>query len=190
MDTPWIPSLEYPTPLPRPLTLPIPPRVSDFITNEGCWNIELLSTYFCPRSVTVILSIPLPQVWVPDCFIWSQSRNGEYTAASGYRFARMSIPPPRSPTLGPYIHDSRLWTKVWSLSLQPKLRFFLRKLIHDILPASEALIHRRIEMDSFFALFVAFARRPFLTSCSLAQSHKPYPHPLGVIALPVMTNIR
>ncbi|CAN0900718.1 hypothetical protein LINGRAHAP2_LOCUS21001 [Linum grandiflorum] len=60
----------------------------------------------------------------------------------------MSIPPPRNPTLGPFIHDSRLWAKVWSLPLQPKLRFFLWKLIHDILPTSEALLHRGIEMDS------------------------------------------
>ncbi|CAN0921549.1 Uncharacterized mitochondrial protein AtMg00310 [Linum grandiflorum] len=148
MDSPWLPSLEYPTPIPRPLTLSIPPRVSDFITNEGFWNIEMLSTYFSPRSVTAILSIPLPQVWVPDRFVWLQSRDGEYTAASGYRFTRMSLTSPRLPTAGPSIHDSRLWAKVWSLPIQPKLRFFLWKLIHGILPTSDALIHRRIDVDS------------------------------------------
>ncbi|CAN1240044.1 Uncharacterized mitochondrial protein AtMg00310, partial [Linum grandiflorum] len=147
MEAPWMRSSELPIPLPRPLTLSIPPRVFDFITREGFWNSDLPSTYFCPSPVTAILSIPLPQIWVPDCFVWTHSRNGEYSAPSGYRFARMALDPPRFPKAGPAIHDSRLWAKVWSLPIQPKLRFFLWKIIQGILPTFDALRQRGVDVD-------------------------------------------
>ncbi|CAN1221817.1 LINE-1 retrotransposable element ORF2 protein [Linum grandiflorum] len=107
MEAPWLPSSDSSIPIPRPLTLPIPAKVSDFISHDGVWNSELLSTFFCPSSVTSILSIPLPQTWVPDRFVWSPSRTGEYTAASGYHFARMSLVSSRVLKNGPTIHDSR-----------------------------------------------------------------------------------
>ncbi|CAN0907798.1 hypothetical protein LINGRAHAP2_LOCUS24993 [Linum grandiflorum] len=145
---PWIPSSDAAIPLPRPLTLSIPSRVSDFITQTGNWNSELLSTYFCPSSVTTILSIPLPQTWVPDRFVWSHSSSGEFSAASGYRFARMSIDSTQILKAGPDIRDSRLWAKIWSLPIQPKLRFFLWKIIYGILPTSDALSQRGVDVDS------------------------------------------
>ncbi|CAN0905436.1 hypothetical protein LINGRAHAP2_LOCUS23667 [Linum grandiflorum] len=147
MEAPWLPSSASSIPIPRPLTLPIPAKVSDFISQDGVWNSELLSTYFCPSSVTTILSIPLSQTWVPDRFVWSPSRTGEYTAASGYQFARMSLVSPHASKSGPAIHDSRLWAKIWSLPIQPKLRFFLWKIVHDILPTANTLLQRGVDIE-------------------------------------------
>ncbi|CAN0881768.1 hypothetical protein LINGRAHAP2_LOCUS14426 [Linum grandiflorum] len=42
------------------------------------------------------------------------------------------------------LDDSHLWAKVWGSQLQPKLKFFLWKIIHNILPTHEILITRQL----------------------------------------------
>ncbi|CAN0907795.1 hypothetical protein LINGRAHAP2_LOCUS24991 [Linum grandiflorum] len=147
MTAPWLPSTLRPFPDPNPTTLAIPSCVDGLII-EGHWNVDLLNSLFQKHSVQSILSIPLPQTFVSDRFVWSFCRDGKYTAASGYRLSHTLASQREGRKFGVELHDEHLWARLWSLNIQPKLRFFLWKIVHGILPTFDALQSRHLDVPS------------------------------------------
>ncbi|CAN0917711.1 hypothetical protein LINGRAHAP2_LOCUS30470 [Linum grandiflorum] len=52
------------------------------------------------------------------------------------------------PKSGVELHDEQLWARIWNLQIHPKLRFFLWKVVHGILPTFDALQSRQLEIAS------------------------------------------
>ncbi|CAN0899642.1 Uncharacterized mitochondrial protein AtMg00310 [Linum grandiflorum] len=170
LSAPWLPSSLPSIPLLLPTTLSVPPTV-DGLISEGRWNIDLLHSIFHHHIVESILSIPLPQTFVSDKFVWSLCRNGIYSASSGYRLSRDLASDHVHPKFGVELHDEQLWARIWSLPIQPKLRFFLWKIVHGILPTSDALQSRQLEIPSICPVCNDAAESIFYLffSCSVAK---------------------
>ncbi|CAN0876708.1 Putative ribonuclease H protein At1g65750 [Linum grandiflorum] len=147
LTAPWLPSLHQSTPSLLPTTLPIPQTV-DGLISDSSWNVALLRSIFHNHTVQSILSIPLSQTFVSDQFVWSFCRNGIYSASSGYRLSRTLASDHEHLKSGAELHDEQLWARIWNLQVQPKLRFFLWKIVHGILPTSDALQSRHLEIPS------------------------------------------
>ncbi|CAN1226181.1 LINE-1 retrotransposable element ORF2 protein [Linum grandiflorum] len=147
LTAPWLPLSTQSTPSLLPTTLPIPSTVNGLIL-EGQWNIALLNSIFQEHSVRSILSIPLSQTFVSDRFVWRFCRNGIYSASSGYRLSRTLASNKETQLSGVNLYDEQLWARIWSLQVQPKLRFFLWKVVHGILPTSDALQSRHLDIPS------------------------------------------
>ncbi|CAN1796485.1 hypothetical protein LINPERHAP1_LOCUS20908, partial [Linum perenne] len=113
-----------------------PSSVAGFIS-QGRWNVSLLRYWFTDDSVRLIQSIPLPRHPQPDRRVWHHSPSGSYSTSSGYEFAMKSRPDLFSMNLSPM--ESSIWLSVWSLEIQPKLRFFLWKILHRILPTMHGI---------------------------------------------------
>ncbi|CAN0904758.1 hypothetical protein LINGRAHAP2_LOCUS23282 [Linum grandiflorum] len=109
------------------------------LIDEGQLNLDLSNSLFKPSSVHAIQTISLPQAYVSDRFVWSYCRDGIYTAASGYGLSKTLAFQKERQKFGAEIHDERLWERLWNLQVQPKLRFFLWKIIHGIFPIADAL---------------------------------------------------
>ncbi|CAN0886781.1 hypothetical protein LINGRAHAP2_LOCUS15440, partial [Linum grandiflorum] len=82
---------------------------------------------------------------IPDAWVWHYTPTGLYTVSSGYRLSQASRVPIPS-TIGPMLVDSHLWAKVWSSPIQPKLKIFIWKFFHNILPLREALARHSIDV--------------------------------------------
>ncbi|CAN1172032.1 Putative ribonuclease H protein At1g65750 [Linum perenne] len=120
--------------------------VADFIF-MNLWNVPKLMEAFPTSVVQKILSIPLPFFEVQDGISWQFSNSGAYTVTSGYEL--LSEIPIQEEEFGPSPIDEKLWKEVWSLETQPKLKAFLWKLFHGILPTRTALKKKIKDLPDF-----------------------------------------
>ncbi|CAN0838315.1 Putative ribonuclease H protein At1g65750 [Linum grandiflorum] len=80
-----------------------------------------------------------------DRWIWHFSPNGNFSTSSAFRLARRKPLSKRKSSASPL--DSALWHSVWTLPVLPKLRFFLWRVIHRILPVREELLIKHVHLD-------------------------------------------
>ncbi|OMO90013.1 reverse transcriptase [Corchorus capsularis] len=131
----WIGKSSDHMPTPRSGVICSPCPVSALIDNDGHWLIPQLEELFEPEDVYNILCIPLPYRPTPDTLIWSGTTTGQYTVRSGYYAARNM--------LGKQVISreeiSVKWRIVWGSLLLPKIKYFLWRLINNILPTKSQL---------------------------------------------------
>ncbi|OMO80722.1 reverse transcriptase [Corchorus capsularis] len=129
-------------PAPRPGTVLQNNLVSSLFNNDGYWDDDLLSKLFEDEDVYRILCIPL-HLSSADRLIWNHSVDGHYTIRSGYHVARR--------ILGKEVAEvgarSVMWRLIWGANVVPKVKFFMWRLIHGILPTKSQLQSRGIPID-------------------------------------------
>ncbi|CAN1849014.1 Uncharacterized mitochondrial protein AtMg00310 [Linum perenne] len=110
----------------------IPPTVN-FLISHGRWDIPQIRHCFDAATIQSIQTILLPGFPVEDRTIWQFENNGLYSVSSGYQLALNKILAWK--TLQPISPcDEILWKKTWAFQVQPKLRFFLWRILNRILP--------------------------------------------------------
>lgn len=103
--------------------------VSAYIEQDTLkWNVPLITENFVSRDAQAILSIPIPQRSTRDRLVWSSSITGIYTAKEGYRFWQKQANDSHN------IQQSRGWQKIWSLLIPHKIKIFIWRFCHNILP--------------------------------------------------------
>ncbi|CAN1315043.1 Transposon TX1 uncharacterized 149 kDa protein [Linum perenne] len=185
----WVPG-------PRGPGLPVPRLSSSQIAHiqisalicDGSWNLSLLRDLFEASSVQAISSIPIPVTPQGDKDVWFFSPTGQYSTSSGYALALRSKPI-KDQTFVVSPMDPSAWRAVWSLRIQPKLRFFLWRLCHRIIPTIEALNRRGMELHPLcpvclrqpetleHLMFKCTATRRFFATTSLDLNAIPHTHP-------------
>ncbi|CAN1146274.1 hypothetical protein LINPERHAP2_LOCUS15157, partial [Linum perenne] len=121
--------------------------------------------------------------------IWFYSASGEYSTSSGYSLALRLRPPKKKPPSLATPSCPFLWRSVWDLNIQPKLRFFLWRLCHRILPTIEGLNSRGMSLPTTcpcclrgpetleHLLFHCVIARRFLRTANLELDSIPHTHP-------------
>ncbi|CAN1128636.1 Putative ribonuclease H protein At1g65750 [Linum perenne] len=135
---PWIPTL------PRFMT-PFngcPSRlVSDWIHQDTReWKNEEISRFFSPEHSRAILSIPIGPQGMEDDWKWSFMKNGEFSVRSAYHAKRKGNGNLEALRNGN--SNDNIWKWLWSLTLPPKIKFFLWRCAKDSL-ATKANLHKR-----------------------------------------------
>ncbi|KAM6566494.1 hypothetical protein CsatA_025622 [Cannabis sativa] len=122
----------------KPGILPPAHTVSFFLTDNRHWDLDKLRTYFDEEMCSAILSVPIDP-HSPDSLIWKHHPSGCFTVNSAYHLANSSCstPGPSDP-----FTFKRWWTTVWSSNIPPKIKHFVWKAFHHILPTSLNLFHR------------------------------------------------
>ncbi|CAN1225604.1 Uncharacterized mitochondrial protein AtMg00310 [Linum perenne] len=138
-DIPTSPTLRYSGPYLGPMT------IAGFIHN-GRWNRDLLRAHFTETSVSKILQIPLPLSPFPDSIVWHLSGSGVYSTSSGYALAFRLKKPKKPRKVAVQIQSEPLWLSTWEIPVQPKLKFFLWRMLHRIIPTKDCLIARNMEV--------------------------------------------
>ncbi|KAM6596102.1 hypothetical protein CsatA_006626 [Cannabis sativa] len=115
--------------------------VSSFITEELVWNVPMLNRFFQPIDSDRILTIPLSYFAEMDRLIWHYTSNGSYTVQSGFHLANSLEEQLCSSTSN---NHSDWWKFFWNLVLPPKIRIFVWKVLHNILPTAAALFKKKV----------------------------------------------
>jgi ribonuclease HI len=112
----------------------------------GVWDEELLRNIFYDVDVNRILQIPLHNHGFDDFIAWAFTKHGRYTIRSGYHTQwRHSFGPraghlaiPGTSAMNP------VWKSVWRLKIPSKIKIFLWRALHGILPLKSILVNRHV----------------------------------------------
>ncbi|XP_050207714.1 uncharacterized protein LOC126657122 [Mercurialis annua] len=121
-------------------------KVKYFLTADGRWDVEKLQNCFSSDDVSNVLKIPLSRNLPPDKLFWTFNRNGFYTVKSGYYQACKVLHRDVASSSSSHNNDG-LWKRIWRLSVQPKVRHFIWRILHESLPCN-AKLARRIPASS------------------------------------------
>ncbi|KAL6134561.1 hypothetical protein ACLB2K_066792 [Fragaria x ananassa] len=89
-------------------------KVSDYIVNNA-WNIPKLRCYLNDNIIKEIIGIPIPSIPTNDEFVWGYTTHGNFSLKSA---TWMQLQDGQK-------HDQmELIRKLWSLNIQPKMKFF------------------------------------------------------------------
>ncbi|XP_019158174.1 PREDICTED: uncharacterized protein LOC109154890 [Ipomoea nil] len=136
---PWLP--DNPSPLVQ-TDMPVELRHAKVVglidEQTATGDPHILSDLFDEEDVSRILRIPVSPGY-EDSWYWPDDPNGVYTVKNAYRNI-----------MGIYDHSSgdfEKWTKMWGMKIPPKWKTFLWRAICDILPTTNNLIIKRVEVD-------------------------------------------
>ncbi|XP_019185058.1 PREDICTED: uncharacterized protein LOC109180029 [Ipomoea nil] len=136
---PWLPDDPSPliqTEMPEELR---EARVVGLIDQQTkTWDPHILSDLFEPDDVARIYRIPVSPEY-EDSWYWFKDPRGEYSVKNAYR-----------QIVGNYENNSGTfdkWITLWKLKVPPKWKTFLWRALCDILPTTNNLIIKRVEVD-------------------------------------------
>ncbi|GMI74877.1 hypothetical protein like AT4G29090 [Hibiscus trionum] len=116
------------------------PSVSSLIRSDWTWNETKIQELCSPTETKAILSILIGGPNVQDVLIWAGNKNREYSAKSGYRFMEEEARETNQPSSSEEILNKKeLWNSVWKIQVPSKIRAFLWRLCHDIVPTKSTL---------------------------------------------------
>ncbi|XP_060965331.1 uncharacterized protein LOC133034293 [Cannabis sativa] len=135
----WIPNIQHPILLHS--LHQSQAFVSFFINDDSTWNTRKLQHYFPSYQVDRILTTPIDPA-SSDSLIWGFHSSGILTVKSAYHLACSldSVQVPSSSNPNPYLH---WWKTLWSIPVPPKIKHFIWRAFHHILPCSLNLFLKR-----------------------------------------------
>lgn len=120
-----------------------------FIKNMGnyrFWDEDMIQAYIAPEDQMALRGIHLPITVAPDRLLWNYNTIGDYTVRSGYWL--YTHDPSYTGPLLPAPHGSLdLKKQIWKLSIQPKIKHFLWRVLSKALATSTRLISRGMAID-------------------------------------------
>ncbi|KAM6564495.1 hypothetical protein CsatB_024493 [Cannabis sativa] len=134
-------------------------QVADLINSHRQWDFSAVAANFGQADIDRILSIPLSIFPKADILIWNGTNTGCYSVKSGYYFANSLAEQQDTGSSNTYEH---WWSKFWKLQLPSKLRIFVWKVFHNVLPVASELNRRHI------------AASPYCPLCKLQQETIPH----------------
>ncbi|XP_050207258.1 uncharacterized protein LOC126656694 [Mercurialis annua] len=135
LSNPWVPDIPDSIPVLQPgvSAAAVPTTISGLLShNSSTWNASLIQSLFIPTHATIILSLPLSYTVQPERLIWQYHLSGNYSSKSGYFQATKSQHSSTSPLDTDYSKSD--WQNLWLLKVYPRIKFFLWRAIHDVLP--------------------------------------------------------
>ena len=126
-----------------------PESTGDSLINValGWWNINLIDLCFYPPEATLIKSLPLCSIPLPDTLVWRAEKSGCYSVKLGYKLLCNF---PFFDSNRPQGSDSMkcLWKSIWKMKVPGKIKHFLWRACTNSLPTKENLMKRKIIQDS------------------------------------------
>ncbi|KAL9411912.1 hypothetical protein AB3S75_045503 [Citrus x aurantiifolia] len=115
--------------------------VAELIDEKQQWREDLIIEHFRQEDAEAIIQIPLPKRPKEDQLIWHYDKKGHYSIKSGYQVA-MRIKFPEDPSCSN--HDQNQWRFIWKLAMPEKVKIFLWRAAHDLLPTAENLWKKKV----------------------------------------------
>lgn len=111
----------------------------------------MIAQTFWPVDVHNILQVPFGAPDTADKLVWAFSKSGQFTVRSCYHNlisgkARMAMA--SSSLVG---SASPEWDWIWELRIPPKVRMFIWRACHEILPTRVGLMRRHVGTNPFCA---------------------------------------
>lgn len=138
---PWLPNWNQ-----KKITTPVvqgleEANVSGLLKHDQLeWDLEILRDLFNEQDVVQIQKIPLNCSRTEDSWMWIDEEKGNYSVKSGYR--KLCQTEYGLPNL---VFEFN-WLKIWNLSVPPKVKIFVWRMLQNCLPTLENLRSRFVEV--------------------------------------------
>jgi hypothetical protein len=116
-----------------------------FVADSRMWNTNLIYQIFLPSEAHDIVNIPLTSSESDDFLFWSGERHGEYSVRSDHHLLCNEKVLNQS-GLSSSLWDN-LWKLIWKIPLPTRVRNFMWRLAHDIIPTRCTLRRRGVSLD-------------------------------------------
>ncbi|XP_071914033.1 uncharacterized protein [Coffea arabica] len=121
-------------------------KVSNLIEGKQ-WNKDIIQALFSKEEAEAILLIPLSVFQKKDRFKWRHTANGFYSTKSRYakakeRIKEVSVMNRAQVNSSTNKERSKVWNQLWGLNMKHKIKHFLWKCLHCILPTNEKIFRR------------------------------------------------
>ncbi|KAL6194501.1 hypothetical protein ACLB2K_035585 [Fragaria x ananassa] len=111
----------------------------ELVLKDG-WNITKLREHFTHEVVREIMGIPIPTTPLEDEFIWGPASHGRFTIKSATCWLQLQDKQEHS--------KIQLIKKLWSLDIQPKIKFFRWLMLRGRLKTQDRLSRFGIVQDN------------------------------------------
>ncbi|CAL1389594.1 unnamed protein product [Linum trigynum] len=138
----------------------------------ACWCDAGLAQWFDLPTCRAIKEIPLPHGNVEDRLIWHGRSNGSFTVKTTYHLdVQLDKKDGWWRSLASWM-DRSSWIRVWAAPIPPKLRVFLWKIFNRLLPTTEALRERKVQVHPCCPVFWAESEtlEHLFLECSVARA--------------------
>jgi hypothetical protein len=117
---------------------------------SGLWDEQLLSEIFNPLDVRRILQIPISQELGEDFVAWHKTRNFCFSVRSAYysEWEHQFGIKIRSNTGQSSSSSNPVWGIVWKLQVPSKVRIFIWRALHGLIPGMSILANRHIKVPA------------------------------------------
>nr|XP_025616646.1 uncharacterized protein LOC112708946 [Arachis hypogaea] len=119
-------------------------KVNDLIVNGEGWNKRKIESKFSQEICKEILSTPVSVMNKEDHLYWPWKEDGNYSIRTGYYVARRVGQNSKYENLSTSEDKREIWKEVWRMEVPQKIRMFLWKACHDILPIESNLYKRKM----------------------------------------------
>lgn len=109
-----------------------------FKENAREWDEMKVASMFSTTEARRICCIPLGAAGRRDRLAWRFTKDGVYTARSGY-----------FDVLRSENEATGYWSKIWKLPVIPKVQYFIWRVMHGILPTCINLVSRFVDISPF-----------------------------------------
>ena len=127
---------------------------------------------FHKEDADAILRIPLSRRFVADSIFWLFNRDGDYSVKSGYKVACKIRKEASMQGESSMAGDSQLvWRKIWQMHIPNKIKVFVWRACHGILPTRANLLQKHVVEDSTCVLCKCTSETELhvLWECGVAQ---------------------
>lgn len=116
------------------------PTVASILDKDQCCcQLDRISEIFLQVDVDRITQVPINSTNSPDERVWAASEDGCFRVRDAYSLA-LKAQPVASSSHG----DDPVWSKLWSLHIQPKAKIFMWRALWNILPHGSNLRRKGI----------------------------------------------
>lgn len=114
------------------------------------WNKELINHLFVPSEAEAIMSMPISLLNRQDQLIWNHTPNGTFSVSSAYRWLskqkRQVRPEPEG--CNNKVLENSMLKGLWKLKVKGKIKLFLWRALHQLLPTNSQLVQKRLNVDA------------------------------------------
>lgn len=139
-------------------TLLVPPsradrhiKVNELLDESGNWDIEEIVRLLGYRASIIILATVRPPVSTgrQDRLVFTLAKDGSFSVKKAYAILKQGT----APSLVPIQAQTDLWKSIWAIpNVQPRVRLFLWKILHEGLPLHQTLVSRIARGDPICAV--------------------------------------
>ncbi|GAA0184346.1 hypothetical protein LIER_31634 [Lithospermum erythrorhizon] len=131
--------------------------VSQLLRGGGVWNKEAVDNILDGEDLKKVMAIPLSHQGLQDKLIWRHTRCGQFLTSSGYKCAgemkRNGKLRGKAKGEGSTREEgNREWKELWKMQVPSRVKQFIWRCIHDILPTKIKLLKKGVLVDPICVL--------------------------------------
>lgn len=96
---------------------------------DNRWDNAALVQYLPTHAAKVAIATPIYPNLNSDTPIWPFNQNGSYPVKSGYKHVMGDLQLRNEPSTSNPNNLARFWKEVWEANVQPKIKFFIWKVL-------------------------------------------------------------